>query len=73
MAENKVKYLVRRLTVINSEGKENLFPLTVISARIEGSLLCDVQFDDFIEETAGTSYFNDMTLRYIGEYTYEVL
>lgn len=73
MANNKVSYLVRRLTVIDSEGKEILFPLAVISACKEDSVLYNTEIDCFDTETAGTLYFDSMMLRIVGDRIYEII
>lgn len=73
MANNKVSYLVRRLTVIDGEGKEKLFPLAVISACKEDSLLYSTEIECFDVETAGTLYFDRMMLRVVGDRIYEII
>lgn len=73
MSFNKVRYLVRRLIVINGEGKEKLFPLAVISACKEDSLLHNTEIERFDVETAGTLYFDSMMLRVVGDRIYEII
>lgn len=73
MSSNKIRYLVRRLIIIDGEGKEKHFPLAVISACKEKSLLYNTEIEGFNEETAGTLYFDNMTLRVAGDRKYEIL
>ena len=61
----KVKYLVRRLTVKYEGGKEEIFPLVVVSAYIDGDKLMSLETAPFRMETPGTEYVSEMCLRQI--------
>ncbi|MDE6095449.1 MAG: hypothetical protein K2G52_04610 [Muribaculaceae bacterium] len=61
----KVKYLVRRLTVTYDGGKEEIFPLVVVSAFRDGDKLESLETVSFRMETPGTEYVSEMWLRQI--------
>lgn len=70
---NPIRILVRRLTIIDNEGKEKIFPLAVISAFKEDTILSDLKISDFKSETEGTSYLNSLSIKEIGDRKYEIM
>lgn len=70
--ESKIRYLVRKLTIVYDAGKEKIFPLVIVSAKRNGSVLSDLVMTRFESETAGTEYVGELCLRHISGATYEV-
>ncbi|MDE5674273.1 MAG: hypothetical protein K2I16_03470 [Muribaculaceae bacterium] len=70
--ESKIRYLVRKLTIVYGGGKESIFPLVIVSAKRNGLELSDLGMASFESETAGTEYVNELCIRHISGTTYEV-
>lgn len=71
--KSEKRYLIRRLTIIDTEGETKVFPLVVLTCIRNGSIMDNIKMVPYEKELPGVVYLTAMTLRQDSKKSFEVI